>query len=56
VSFRGQNIPAMMAGLLTAGDFVFLGVQARVVARSVPGSLPGPAAERDPAAPQSIHY
>ena len=33
--------------LPAAGDVVLLGVQAQVVAQSLPGTLPGPAAYRD---------
>jgi hypothetical protein len=36
-----------VADLPAAGDVVLLGVQAQVVAQSLPGTLPGPAGDRD---------
>jgi hypothetical protein len=36
-----------VADLPAAGDVVLLGVQAQVVAQSLPGTLPGPPGDRD---------
>jgi hypothetical protein len=36
-----------VADLPAAGDVVLLGVQAQVVAQSLPGTMPGPTADRD---------
>ena len=47
---RGQMGECLreVADLPAAGDVALLGVQAQVVAQSLPGTLPGPAAVADP--------